>query len=65
MTVQSGKRPITADDIKQIKLVSDPQAQPNGDLVTWVVTRVDDDGDTYTSGLWIARSNGENARQLT
>ncbi len=65
MAVQSGKRPITADDIRRIKLVSDPQAQPNDDLVTWVVTRVDDDGDTYTSGLWIARSNGENERQLT
>lgn len=65
MADQSGKRLITADDLKRIKLVSDPQAQPDGSLVAWVVTRVDDDGDTYASSIWIGNSNGENARQLT
>ncbi|HWV34291.1 MAG TPA: S9 family peptidase [Thermomicrobiales bacterium] len=61
----SGKRPITADDLKRIKLVSDPQAQPNGSLVAWTVTTIDDEGDTYAGAIWIGNEDGSNARQLT
>lgn len=43
--------------------VHDPQA--HGDAVAWVVTKIDIDDDTYTSAIWVANSDGSNARQLT
>ena len=65
MTIDSGKRPISAEDLKRISLVSDPRNQPGGELVAWVVTRIVEDDDTYASAIWIGNRNGENARQLT
>ena len=65
MTIESGKRPITADDLKRINLVSDPQHQPGGELVAWVVTHIDDKEDSYASSIWIGDASGGNARQLT
>lgn len=61
----SGKRTITADDLKRIHLVSDPKGQPDGELVAWVVTHIDEDNDTYASAIWVGDQNGENSRQLT
>jgi dipeptidyl aminopeptidase/acylaminoacyl peptidase len=61
----SGKRAITADDLKAIQLVSDPQASPDGARIAWVVTKMAADDDTYTSALWLADRDGGNARQLT
>lgn len=59
------KRPITAEDLKRIKLVSDPQSQPGGGLIAYVVTRIDDEKDTYASAIWTVNGNGENPCQLT
>lgn len=56
---------VTADDLKRIQLVSDPQAQPGGSLVAWVVTRIEEDNDTYAGAIWIGEPDGSNARQLT
>lgn len=61
----SGKRTITADDLKKFQLVSDPKAQPEGDLIAWVVTHIDDNNDTYASAIWIGDKDGSNSRQLT
>ena len=38
---RSTGRPITADDLFNLRLVSDPQLSPDGSLVTYVVTRLD------------------------
>jgi dipeptidyl aminopeptidase/acylaminoacyl peptidase len=65
MTPSPGKRPVTADDLKRIRLVSDPQRNPAGDLIAWVETRIDGDRDTYTSAIWVASPDGTQARQLT
>lgn len=65
MIQATGKRPISADDLKRIKLVSDPQPQPEGALVAWVVTSIDDAGDTYASAIWVGNADGTGARQLT
>jgi dipeptidyl aminopeptidase/acylaminoacyl peptidase len=59
------KRPLTLEDLSRIALVSDPQAQPNGDLLAWVVTHLDDENDSYTSAIWLANADGSDARQLT
>jgi dipeptidyl aminopeptidase/acylaminoacyl peptidase len=59
------KRPITLEDLSRIALVSDPQAQPNGDLLAWVVTHIDNDADTYASAIWVSSDDGADARQLT
>ena len=61
----SGKRAITAEDLKAIQLVSDPQASPDGTHIAWVVTKMAADDDTYTSAIWLADRDGGNARQLT
>ena len=34
-------RPITAEDLFNLRLVSDPQLSPDGTLVAYVVTRLD------------------------
>ena len=65
MSNATARTVVTADDLKRIQLVSDPQAQPGGDLIAWVVTRVDDDNDTYASAIWIGEQDGSNARRLT
>src|SRR5690606_41268104 len=65
MSDSQEKRLITLEDLSSIALVSDPQAQPGGTLIAWVVTRMDDDQDTYKSAIWVAENDGGNARQLT
>lgn len=65
MSKSPARDAVTADDLKRIQLVSDPQAQPGGSLVAWVVTRVDDDNNSYASAIWIGERDGSNARQLT
>lgn len=61
MTTSS--QPITIDDLALLAQVHDPQAHK--DILAWVVTRIDQDKDNYSSAIWIANSDGTNARQLT
>lgn len=61
----SPKRPLTAQDLFRITLVSDPQAAPNGSAIAWVQTTLDQETDTYRSAIWIAAPDGSEARQLT
>jgi dipeptidyl aminopeptidase/acylaminoacyl peptidase len=65
MGFHSGKRPITADDLKAIRLVSDPKASPDGKRIAWVATQISSDKDSYTSAIWVANRDGSNAHQLT
>lgn len=59
------KRAMTADDLFRITLVGDPQLSPNGKRVAWTQTRLDKDQDTYQSAIWLANTDGSDARQLT
>jgi len=61
----SSKRPLTADDLFRITLVSDPQAARDGSVIAWVQTTLDKDADAYRSAIWTAHPNGSGARQLT
>nr|MBA2247705.1 PD40 domain-containing protein [Chloroflexia bacterium] len=62
---RSPKRPLSADDLFRITIVSDPQAAPDGPAIAWVQTSLDKDADTYRSSIWTATSDGSAARQLT
>lgn len=59
------KRPITADDLFQIKLVSDPWLAPDGSRVAYVVTELNEESDAYTSAIWLLSLAGESPRRLT
>lgn len=56
-------QPITIEDLAKLAQVHDPQA--HGDTIAWVVTKINKEDDTYTSSIWVADSDGSNARQLT
>jgi dipeptidyl aminopeptidase/acylaminoacyl peptidase len=61
----SNKRALTADDLFQITVVSDPQASLDGTMLAWVQTRPDKEQDTYRGAIWIANADGSAPRQLT
>lgn len=61
--MSTSPQPITIDDLPKLDQVHDPQA--HGNSIAWVVTKIDEEKDTYTSAIWIANSDGSNARQLT
>ncbi len=56
-------QPITIEDLFTLAQVHDPQT--HGNTVAWVVTKIDEKADTYTSAIWVANTDGSNARQLT
>ncbi len=58
-------RAITADDLYEIVVTSDPQVSPDGTHILWVQNRPDRDDDGYRSAIWIARSDGSTPHQLT
>ena len=45
----AAKRPLTADDLFRITVVSDPQASPDGRQVAWVCDPMH--GNTFEAGL--------------
>lgn len=59
------KRLPVAEDLKQFKFVSDPQASPDGKSTLFVVTQAIDEGDNgdYSSNIW--RFSKKKIRQLT
>ena len=58
-------RPITADDLFALHLVSDPQPAPDGRRVAYVVTRLDKEADEYRAAIWVAPLDGGEPVQLT
>jgi dipeptidyl aminopeptidase/acylaminoacyl peptidase len=60
------KHPITIDDLFKIKLASDPQISPDGQLVAVVLTTPDLACDKYRSQIWLVPTDGSTpARQFT
>lgn len=59
------KRPITAEDLFRITLVSDPQSALDGSRIAWVQTVLDKETDSYRSAVWISHPDGTGLRQLT
>ncbi|WP_420629057.1 S9 family peptidase [Candidatus Leptofilum sp.] len=63
---QAEKRPITADDLYKLELVSDPQISPDGSRIIFGLTRVDRKTEKKYSNLWLVPSDGSRpARQFT
>ena len=63
---QTGKRPLSLDDLGQLKDVRDPQCAPDGKSVAFVVSQIDVKEDKPGSGhIWTIGLDGRNERQIT
>lgn len=62
---EAPKRRITAEDIYQFKLVSDPQVSPDGEHVAYVLTTIDEESNGYLASIYIASLDGETTTRLT
>lgn len=58
-------RPLTADDLYAIKLVSDPQVAPDGSRIAYVQTEIARDTYEYLHTIWVVGSDGETPRRFT
>ena len=65
MPRNDAKRPISAEDLFRINVVSDPQGSPDGRLVAYVVTTPSKEVDDYRSAIWIAPVDGGEPWMLT
>jgi len=59
------KRPITAEDLYKVNIISDCRISPDGHHVIFSVQRVDKKTEKKYSNLWIVPTNGKAARQFT
>ena len=66
-SVSDNRRPaLTADDLIDLQVPSDPRISPNGKHVIYAVSRYGKEADHKISSLWIAQVGKEHsARQLT
>ncbi len=58
-------RPMTIDDLLEIKSVSDPQISPDGKSVVYVVSELDRATDKTNSDLWLVPAAGGEPKRLT
>ena len=59
------KRPLTAEDLYELQLVSDPQISPDGEYVLFGLMRVDRKTEKKFSNLWVVPTDGGEPRQFT
>ncbi len=59
------KRALTLEDFWSLKLVSEPQAAPDGSSVAYVVGSYDEKQNTLRSAIWLVSLEGGQARQFT
>src|SRR5206468_4979112 len=58
-------RSITIEDLYQFKQVSRPRISPDGQRVAFVVTTIDERKQEYHSSIWIAATDGGEAKRFT
>lgn len=58
-------RLITVDDLYKMKFVSRPRIAPDGQRVAFVVTTIDEKKHEYRSAIWVAPTDGGEARRFT
>src|SRR5687768_13329955 len=58
-------RPITAEDLFKLHLVSDPQVSPDGTRVAYAVSRLDEEADEYRAAIWLVPTAGGEPTHLT
>lgn len=59
------KRPLTVDDVYNVKDVRDPQRSPDGRWVAYTVSRAIKDTDKNDTDVWMAAWDGSQEVQLT
>ncbi len=59
------KRRITAEDIYNLRMVSDPQVSPDGDRVAYVLTTIDEESNGYLASIHISSIDGQSSTRLT
>src|SRR5262245_33855049 len=65
-TAQTGKRPLSLDDLGKLKEVRDAQCAPDGKSVAFVVSQIDVKEDKPGNGhIWTIGFDGQNERQIT
>ncbi len=63
---QTGRRPLSLDDLGKLKDVRDPQCAPDGKSVAFVVSQIDVKEDKPGGGhIWTIGVDGRNERQIT
>ena len=56
-----GKRGVTPEDYFAFEFISDPRISPDGKLVAYVVTAVDQKQNRRHSSIWMAATDGSRA----
>jgi dipeptidyl aminopeptidase/acylaminoacyl peptidase len=62
---QQGKRPLSADDVYNLREVRDPQRSPDGRWVAYTVTRAVKDTDKNDTDVWMVNWDGKEQIQVT
>jgi dipeptidyl aminopeptidase/acylaminoacyl peptidase len=62
---QTGKRGVTPEDYFLFENITDARISPDGRLVAYVVTSVDQKANRCRSSIWLASLDGRMARQFT
>lgn len=62
---ETQRRPVTAEDLFRLKLVSDPQIDPSGTQIVYGLQRTDRAQNKYFSNLWLVRADGTENRPFT
>src|SRR5512132_116274 len=60
-----GKRPLSSDDLYNLKEVRDPQRSPDGKWVAYSVTRAIKDTDKNDTDVWMVSWDGQQQIQVT
>lgn len=63
--MNSEKRPLTAEDLYRLKLVSNPQISPDGKHIIFAVNRVDEKTEKKYSDLWLIDVESGELQQFT
>jgi len=64
-SAQQGKRPLSADDIYNLREVRDPQRSPDGRWVAYTVARAIKDTDKNDTDVWMVSWDGKDQIQVT
>lgn len=62
---RAATRTLTAEDLFEIAIESDPQSSPDGYRIVWVRTFPDKATDSYRSSIMVSRPDGQDAIMLT
>src|SRR5438093_1407023 len=65
IAAQTGKRGVSPEDYFLFENITDARISPDGRLVAYVVTSVDQKANRRRSSIWLASLDGRMARQFT